>query len=60
MMVLVLMSILSGKLQLIIFFHNVRMCEHRKIKNASSALTDNALVWWDNLCELINLDPGMT
>ena len=41
-------------------FSQCRMCEHRKIKNASSVLTDNALVWWDNLCELINLDPGMT
>ena len=41
-------------------FSQCRMCEYRKIKNASSVLTDNALVWWDNLCELINLDPGMT
>ena len=41
-------------------FSQCRMWEHRKFKNASSVLTDNALVWWDNLCELINLDPGMT
>jgi len=27
------------------------MCEWRKIKNATSVLTNNASIWWDNLCE---------
>jgi hypothetical protein len=33
-------------------FAQCRMCERRKIKNATSVLTNSALVWWEDLCAL--------
>jgi hypothetical protein len=33
------------------FFGQRRICERRKLRNVASALMNNALAWWNHLCE---------
>jgi hypothetical protein len=37
------------------FFGQCRICERRKLRNITSALTNDALAWWKCLCEFDEL-----